>query len=211
MLSLTDDPYGFAHWVDEHATALAEFLGVGIHSGEWWGKKIQRAYDMKERRFSLFNVERWDRADAQALGIGLDVVPVLYQGPWTGLLGYKVNDEARPDHGQWMNLAEQTDWSDVDFAREIETRIEEIMKVGVTTPDPFTHNLVRDMLHNLAPTNPRPRYAPNFILEHLRRTGSQAAPGYMRPEGIVVYHKASDTLFKAYVDPRKDAKHKGEE
>lgn len=33
-------------------------------------------------------------------------------------------------------------------------------------------------------------------LERLRNEGSVAAPGFMEPEGIVVYHTASNTLFK---------------
>jgi hypothetical protein len=33
-------------------------------------------------------------------------------------------------------------------------------------------------------------------LETLRRTGSLAAPGFMQPEGIVIFHTASGALFK---------------
>lgn len=33
-------------------------------------------------------------------------------------------------------------------------------------------------------------------LDRLRREGSVAAPGFMEPEGVVVYHTASNTLFK---------------
>lgn len=46
-------------------------------------------------------------------------------------------------------------------------------------------------------------YAGNFdtrdiesTLENLRLDGSRAAPGFMSPEGVVVYHEASRTLFK---------------
>lgn len=35
------------------------------------------------------------------------------------------------------------------------------------------------------------------ILEH---TGSRAAPGFMRPEGVVVYHTAASVLFKKTVE-----------
>jgi hypothetical protein len=37
-------------------------------------------------------------------------------------------------------------------------------------------------------------------LEHLAEYGSQAAPGFMKPEGVVVYHAASRTLFKKTLD-----------
>lgn len=38
------------------------------------------------------------------------------------------------------------------------------------------------------------------LLEGLAREGSVAAPGFMRPEGIVVYHKAANALFKKTLD-----------
>lgn len=34
------------------------------------------------------------------------------------------------------------------------------------------------------------------VLEGLRSGGSRAAPSFMRPEGVMVYHTASNTLFK---------------
>ena len=36
----------------------------------------------------------------------------------------------------------------------------------------------------------------NKNLEALKRSGSLIAPGFMNPEGIVIYHKASGQLFK---------------
>lgn len=53
------DNFGFAQWVLDHAAELAT-LGVGRHFGEWWGQGIQRNYGLTERRFSLFNVSRWE-------------------------------------------------------------------------------------------------------------------------------------------------------
>ena len=57
-ISPSEDNFGFAVWVRDNATKLAE-LGEGLHYGEWWGKGIQRGYGLDERRFSLFNVGRW--------------------------------------------------------------------------------------------------------------------------------------------------------
>lgn len=37
-------------------------------------------------------------------------------------------------------------------------------------------------------------------LEHLRRYGSEAAPGFMRPEGIVIWHDAARTYFKVTLE-----------
>ena len=42
----------------------------------------------------------------------------------------------------------------------------------------------------------------------LRTFGSRAAPGFMQPEGVVVFHVASRTLYKKTVE--KDERHKGE-
>ena len=44
-------------------------------------------------------------------------------------------------------------------------------------------------------------------LEHLKKYGSLAAPGYMNPEGIVIYHTASGQLFKKTIE--NDEKPKG--
>lgn len=37
-------------------------------------------------------------------------------------------------------------------------------------------------------------------LDILRRTGSKAAPGFMRPEGIVIFHTAQGFLFKKTIE-----------
>lgn len=41
----------------------------------------------------------------------------------------------------------------------------------------------------------------------LKLNGSQASPGYMNPEGIVIYHKAGNVLFKKTIE--KDSEWKG--
>lgn len=84
------DNYGFAGWVQRNAEALVETLGEGSHFGEWWGAGIQRKYGLTggDKRFSLFNTKRWTsdeglRAIAFSEVKGLDVVPVLYEGPFS--------------------------------------------------------------------------------------------------------------------------------
>lgn len=37
-------------------------------------------------------------------------------------------------------------------------------------------------------------------LQDLEKNGSKAVPGFMRPEGVVVYHAASRNLFKAVIE-----------
>lgn len=121
-----NDNYGFAKWVHENAGALVDTLGPGRHFGEWWGSSIQRAYGLTkgERRFSLFNTDRWEEsADDLASVDGLGVVPVLYRGRF---------DNAKVDE----------------------------------------------------------------IVEGLRANGSVAAPGFTRPEGVVVFLPAARQGFK---------------
>jgi hypothetical protein len=98
-------------------------LGPGRHFGEWWGCGIQRGYGLKEKRFSLFNVSRWEESHPERC----HVVPVL----WRGLF----------------------DTAFIDGA-----------------------------------------------LTMLKATGSKAAPGYMHPEGVVVYHTAGNIGFKKSIE-----------
>jgi len=54
-----DDNFGFAGWVAANIDDLRK-LGEGYHYGEWWGLGIQRGYGLGEKRFSLFNTQRWN-------------------------------------------------------------------------------------------------------------------------------------------------------
>lgn len=78
-----DDNFGFAAWVAENARELIG-LGEGLHFGEWWGSGIQRGYGLPqgEKRFSLFNTNRWheESPDFDGRPLCCDVVPVLYEG-----------------------------------------------------------------------------------------------------------------------------------
>lgn len=112
------DNRGFAAWVHENTEELLK-LGPGTHYGEWWGKGIQRGYGLDEKRFSLFNTERWSIDRPSVCG----VVPVLYSG----------------------RLCTIT-------VSECADRLEEF--------------------------------------------GSVAAPGFMQPEGLVVFHPAAGQFFK---------------
>lgn len=40
----------------------------------------------------------------------------------------------------------------------------------------------------------------DWVLDTLKETGSQAAPGYMRPEGVIVFMTASHHLYKVLVE-----------
>lgn len=118
-LTPQDDNYGFAKWVEVNKSELAK-LGEGTHYGEWWGSGIQVGYGLKEKRFSLFNVGRWNKGNIPAC---VSVVPILYEGPF--------------------------DTSAI-----------------------------------------------NVCMNALQETGSFAAEGFMQPEGVVIYHKHANVLFK---------------
>lgn len=144
-ISPEDDNYGFAKWVASRGEELLELLGPGHHFGEWYGNGIQRKYGLKEKRFALFNVQRWasernmDRfgyaiPKATLVPDWIDVVPIL---------GYGL----------------------------FETPI--ILQTA----------------------------------QALKEVGSLMVPGFMQPEGLVVYHKAGDILFKYTLD--KNDGHKG--
>lgn len=48
----------------------------------------------------------------------------------------------------------------------------------------------------------------DYLIDVLRLGGSLAVRGFMKPEGIVIYHKAGGYLFKKTIE--NDEKHKGE-
>jgi len=94
-----EDNQGFAAWVVQRLQELRG-LGVGRHYGEWWGRGIQRGYGLQDRRFSLFNAQRWapfgtvpgvlpqnnSKAAPKYQDVAPEccgVVPVLYQGAFT--------------------------------------------------------------------------------------------------------------------------------
>ncbi len=57
------DNFGFAQWVENNKDTL-KYLGPGYWYGEWWGRGIQREYDIEERRFSLFAAWRAENIPA---------------------------------------------------------------------------------------------------------------------------------------------------
>ena len=119
-LTFQKDNFGFAEWVYDNCESLIG-LGPGRHYGEYWGSGIQRTYGRRTKRFSLFNVSRYEHScDRPAC---CDVVPKLYEGP-------------------------------------------------------FCQDTI------------------DFAVDELRDYGSFAAPGFMDPEGIVVFHEAASQLFK---------------
>ena len=46
------------------------------------------------------------------------------------------------------------------------------------------------------------------VIEMLRKNGSMAAPGFMKPEGVVVYHTAGNSFFKKMLEHDEERKRK---
>ena len=117
----SDDNAGFAKYVLANSDELFK-LGEGHHFGEWWGQGIQRNYGLKEKKFSLFNVSRWNPENLPSC---CNVVPILATGSFN------------------------------DINQSV-----------------------------------------NNCIDILREQGSFAAKGFMKPEGIVIYHIAGNVGFK---------------
>lgn len=95
-----DDNFGFARWAEGHKAELLT-LGPGQHFGEWWGSGIQRGYGLAkgEKRFSLFNVGRWIKTEADRVSSKQEIVPeCCYVVPvlWRGIFGAKGPFEIDP-------------------------------------------------------------------------------------------------------------------
>lgn len=130
LIAPGDDNFGFAHWVGLDPISLVEALGPGRHFGEWWGSGIQRGYGLPEgeKRFSLFNTDRYADVDTVIGGVPVKPVPIL---------------------------------------------------------------LRRDTFNSTSI---------DFAVDRLRVGGSVAAPGYRNPEGVIVFHHASQHVFKRLVE-----------
>ena len=85
IITPESDNFGFARWVKDREDDFRDWFGPGLHFGEWWGNGIQRGYGLPkgERRFSLFNVTRWEDTCQNRALVGIDIVPVLYRGPFS--------------------------------------------------------------------------------------------------------------------------------
>lgn len=145
------DVFGIAAWLGEHLQELREVLGVGTHTGEWYGAGINRNYGLDHRRFALYNVERWCRHEE-------DVTEDM-----------RIDREYGKKAGY---IAPETCGGTLDVVAEIPLYPQE----GSIT--------VKDV--------PRALYL-------LSRDGSYQVPGFMQPEGVLVYHKKAGMYFKGSV------------
>lgn len=191
IITPENDNAGFAAWVEQNKAALAPVLGAGLHFGEWWGKGIQRGYGQTRKFFSLFNFERWsNNMEVAALStIGLMVVPVLYHGPWMAVVGrngletYPHVDEHGKATGGMLRYAP-------DIALELLAT-----RGSIAAPD--YKGIPVDLEGHSVEEQTR------MIEEGYISGRTRAGVLYHRdtgPEGIIVFHKAGDLLFKATLE-----------
>jgi hypothetical protein len=145
------DNYGFSRWAHDNKEELMK-LGKGFHYGEWWGSGCQRGYGLAkgEKRFSLFNVQRWA----------------------------VVRTELKQYPTQDPNVFKSQEYAPACCS---------------VVPILYEGMFDTTMIHQ--------------ILGMLKSHGSYASEGFMNPEGIVIYHKGANLLFKKTLD--KDDEYKG--
>lgn len=87
-ITLEDDNYGFAKWVEENKEDLLS-LGEGHHYGEWAGEGIQKnPHNLKGKHLFLFNTNRWGEHNPNTPKC-CEVVPIILTGD-----GFSTMDKA---------------------------------------------------------------------------------------------------------------------
>lgn len=125
----TTGHFGFGEFVANNGQALCDSLGEGRHYGEWVGPGVNGQYGLTEKVFVLFNHRyHLPKKLAGKLPNRVDVVPVLYDGPYTPTI------------------------------------------IGET-------------------------------MDNLKASGSVFAPGFMKPEGVVLFFPQFNTMQKKVFKP----------
>jgi hypothetical protein len=184
------DNFGFAGWVKDNAAALVALFGPGRVFGEWWGAGIQRRYGLTAKRFSPFNVSRYGEVTAY-----LD--PRCVTGP------FPHGPEREVDHKFHKGVK-------VCQCREARAAIKAEIGGVLVEPVPVLYRGPWHCPISLGRDEGQAEsvWAPQWALNKLRAEGSQAVP-FLNPEGIVVFHEASGTLYKATLEG--DEKPKGQQ
>jgi hypothetical protein len=131
----------------------------------------------------------WVKEHEQELAAGLG--PGRHYGEWWGegiCRGYGLSERRFSlfNEKRWGDMAQPTSPHSFAQYRPACCHVVPLLYRG-----PFTHEALDDML------------------ELLRQTGSVAAPGFMRPEGVIIFHTVSNSLFKVTLEhddkPKREA------
>jgi hypothetical protein len=118
-----------------------------------------------------FGFAQWVKENAESL---IDLGPGVHYGEWWGWKiqrGYNM-----PKGSRFFSLFNSGRWGNSDLRPDV------CDCVPVLYEGDFNTEQI------------------NVIAEVLRETGSFAAPGFMKPEGIVVFHKQANLLFKVTLE-----------
>jgi hypothetical protein len=127
-----------------------------------------------------YGFARWVKDNSEAL---VEILGVGYHyGEWWGAGIQRRYDLVGTD--KRFSLFNVARWKDVDFSRVDGLGIVPVLYEGL-----FSQNVIEQ------------------IIEYFRAQGSIAVPGFMDPEGVVVWHEAARQLFKVTV--KDDEKPKG--
>lgn len=128
----------------------------------------------------------WVRANAATLAE--DLGPGMHFGEWWGsgiARGYGL-----PKGEKRFSLFNTKRWSENGRTEPtFETSGLDVVPVLFDSESSGDEGVTRDL-----------NWEVDMALMTLERSGSSAAPGFMRPEGIIVYHKASGQYFKATLE-----------
>lgn len=143
----------------------------------------------------------WDNAADLVTLLG----PGLHFGEWWG---QGIQRNYGLDHKRFSLFnTSRWGWLNDPRAREAKQIPDQLWSVPVLHEGPFDPNTVYNHLHAVYPDELL--HSPwSDTLSFLHLKGSQAAPGFMNPEGIIVYHTAANAMFKVTLEG--DEKGKGE-
>lgn len=96
-LTVGDDNYGFAFFVESNKEELIAKLGNGRHFGEWCGPGINNGEGLSEKKFLLFNHWRWE---GKYLPEQVGTIPKLYHGMVLNSAIERIMDELRSEGSQ---------------------------------------------------------------------------------------------------------------
>jgi len=112
-----------------------------------------------------------------------DLGPGLHYGEWWGKgIGKRYSDAVDDKYFSLFNVSR---WADKDFATPNVRVVPELLRGQASDLNSMVEK----------------------TLAYLRDFGSYAAPGCMKPEGVIVFHTASNGLFKVTLE--KDEEYKG--
>lgn len=119
-----------------------------------------------------YGFAKWVQEHAETLVE--DLGEGYHYGEWWGQGIQRKYDQSR----KWFSLFNTSRWDDVQY----DFQTPGLAVVPVLYEGPFDTDAI------------------NTELKLLRAFGSKAAPGFMKPEGVIVFHHAANSYFKATVE-----------